>query len=199
MQEEESNLNGLPIPNSSLSREQLKFTSVQRSNSSPSLLSSSGENLDPRDSQSEIVVIDNLIADRKEEIIHDKSDGSLLSSKLQQPEDLSINPLSRQDRVASPASPSPSSESSSLHDEVKELPDFRKARGHTISVVQSGREGLRSAARSSNKDSGRGGISPSFVFLQLYYDGVFNSATSNASAPIIIPQNEVSRCCLLIL
>jgi hypothetical protein len=141
-------------------------------------------------------VIDNLIADRKEEITPDKSEGSLLSSKLQQPQDLPINPLSRHEGVVSPASPSPSSGSSSLHDEVKELPDFRKARGHTISVVQSGREGLKSG-RSGMKDPGKGGISPSFVFLQLYYDGVFNSASSNASAPIIIPQNEVSFSCLL--
>ncbi|XP_061175149.1 tuberin-like isoform X1 [Saccostrea echinata] len=198
---EESDPNGLAIPTPSISREQMKFTSLQRSNSSPSLLSSSGENLDPRDSQSEIVMIDNLMAARKEEITQDKPDSSLLASKLEHPENLPIKPndtLAKQDQVASPTSPSPSSESSSLHDEVKELPDFRKARGHTISVVQPLRDGLKSGGP-GNKDQGRGGTSPSFIFLQLYYDGVFSSATSSSSSPIVIPQNETTTRALKML
>lgn len=195
IQREESDPNGLAIPPPSISKEQLKFTSLQRSNSSPSLLSSSGENLDPRDSQSEIVMIDNLqIAERKGEITQDKPETSMLSSKLQHPQDLPLqtdHPHPTQNQIVSPASPSPSSESSSLHDEVKELPDFRKVRGHTISVVQSTRDGLKSGG-SGGKELGKGGINPSFVFLQLYYDGVFSSATNNSTSPLVIPQNDVS-------
>ncbi|XP_034313756.2 tuberin isoform X2 [Magallana gigas] len=199
---EESDPNGLAIPPPSISKEQLKFTSLQRSNSSPSLLSSSGENLDPRDSQSEIVMIDNLqIAERKGEITQDKPETSMLSSKLQHPQDLPLqtdHSHPTQNQIVSPASPSPSSESSSLHDEVKELPDFRKVRGHTISVVQSARDGLKSGG-SGGKELGKGGINPSFVFLQLYYDGVFSSATNNSTSPLVIPQNDTTTRALKML
>ena len=189
---EDSDPNGLAIPPPSISKEQLKYTSLQRSNSSPSLLGSSGDNLDPRDSHSEITIMDNLLVSRKEELANDKPDSSMLSSKLQHPRDLPVRPSTPNNEVTSPDCASPSSEASSLHDEVRELPDFRKSRGHTISVVQSLREGLKSGG-SGAKDSGKGGINPSFIFLQLYYDGVFSSATNNPTGPLLIPQNDVSH------
>ncbi|XP_022317676.2 tuberin-like isoform X3 [Crassostrea virginica] len=188
---EDSDPNGLAIPPPSISKEQLKYTSLQRSNSSPSLLGSSGDNLDPRDSQSEITIMDNLLASRKEELANDKPDSSMLSSKLQHPRDLPVRPSTPNNEVTSPDCASPSSEASSLHDEVRELPDFRKSRGHTISVVQSLREGLKSGGPGA-KDSGKGGINPSFIFLQLYYDGVFSSATNNPTGPLLIPQNDTT-------
>lgn len=92
-------------------------------------------------------------------------------------------------------SPSPdSSETSSLHDEVGELPvTLRRQRGHTIAAIQQtgilptgqGNQDVGSAR--SGKDS-KVGVSPSFVFLQLYHSGQLPVS----DVPLLLPNNEVS-------
>jgi hypothetical protein len=83
---------------------------------------------------------------------------------------------------------SPESSESSVHDELSELPSIRKARGHTISVVPPDRNHDDSRPTTA-RDTGRGGINPSFVFLQLYFGGMLNSGQE---LPILLPQSDVS-------
>lgn len=83
---------------------------------------------------------------------------------------------------------SPESSESSVHDELTELPSVRKARGHTISVVPPDRSHDDSRLTTA-RDTGRGGINPSFVFLQLYFGGMLNSGQE---LPILLPQSDVS-------
>jgi hypothetical protein len=83
---------------------------------------------------------------------------------------------------------SPESSESSVHDELTELPSVRKARGHTISLVPPDRSHDDSRLTTA-RDTGRGGINPSFVFLQLYFGGMLNSGQE---LPILLPQSDVS-------
>lgn len=103
-------------------------------------------------------------------------------------------------------SPSPaSSEGSSTLDELTELPtnlNTQRQRGHTIHVTQQttndpshgqghrqsgGSFGAGGAGSGSSKETTRVGVSPSFVFLQLYHTGQLQVN----EAPILLPQNEV--------
>lgn len=91
-----------------------------------------------------------------------------------------------------------SSEASSSQDEVGELPiNLRRQRGHTIAAIQ--QTGF--APVSQNQDLGttrtgkdsKVGISPSFVFLQLYHSGQLQVN----EAPHLLPDNEVLNFLLL--
>ena len=89
-------------------------------------------------------------------------------------------------------SPSPaSSEASSTQDEVTELPNVKRLRGHTISVVTPASKLIKSmpvSQGSSSTESTRVGVSPSFVFLQLYHSGALNAGND---LPLLVPSNEV--------
>ena len=86
-------------------------------------------------------------------------------------------------------SPSPaSSEASSTQDEVSELPNVRRLRGHTISVVTPASKPSPTVPQSgSSTDTTRVGLPPSFVFLQLYHSVL---STGNEVA-LPVPNNEV--------
>lgn len=89
-------------------------------------------------------------------------------------------------------SPSPvTSEASSYVGEMPDLTIPRPRRSHTIAVAPSElrlqSEGL-DVHQIRYKDNMRGGISPSFVFLQLYHGGMLHSGNET---PVLLPQNEV--------
>lgn len=94
-------------------------------------------------------------------------------------------------------SPSPaSSEASSTPDEVGELPTtLRRPRGHTVAVTQmsgftdSSTQRKSQGSKSQLSGDSRVGISPSFVFLQLYHNGQLPVN----DLPILLPNNEVRR------
>jgi hypothetical protein len=92
-------------------------------------------------------------------------------------------------------SPSPvSSESSSILDEVGELPtNLKRHRGHTVAATQStssqSNVSVPPGAKGQGSDSGRVGISPSFVFLQLYHNGQIQVN----EAPILLPNNDTTE------
>jgi hypothetical protein len=48
---------------------------------------------------------------------------------------------------------------------------------------------IRKNRLTTARDTGRGGINPSFVFLQLYFGGMLNSGQE---LPILLPQSDVS-------
>lgn len=81
-----------------------------------------------------------------------------------------------------------SDQSSSITDSVSELPNVRKMRGHTISVMSSAADESK-GSRGRDLSGSPGGINPSFVFLQLYHGLLAQSSTE---APIQLPSNDVS-------
>ena len=92
-------------------------------------------------------------------------------------------------------SPSPaSSDTSSTIDDVGELPSqLPRHRGYTISVVQhSGAHSDNGVPKGSKgpgtSDNTKMGVSPSFVFLQLYHSGHVQSS----DVPLLLPNNDVS-------
>ncbi|XP_060063486.1 tuberin-like isoform X4 [Ylistrum balloti] len=178
---------------------------LKRSNSSPSLLSGSADNVDMKESISDMALVDVNRAEREVATKVPNQPAHLNSAQLSL--SLSDNhrqrppPLTNLSQPSSPLksvhhhldlAPSPdSSETSSLQDEVTDLPAFRKLRGHTISIVTDtkGEEKFvqgRSKAITP-KESGRGGINPSFVFLQLYQGGVLHQGND---MPILLPDNQ---------
>ena len=88
-------------------------------------------------------------------------------------------------------SPSPvSSETSSSQDEVGELPSNLRRRGHTVASTPA--KSTVSVSDSFLKGGGakeltRVGISPSFVFLQLYHSGQLHTSAT----PYLLQNNEV--------
>ncbi|XP_053386314.1 tuberin-like isoform X2 [Mercenaria mercenaria] len=92
-------------------------------------------------------------------------------------------------------SPSPaSSEASSTFDEVGELPShIMRQRGFTISVTQpsSGHPdpGPPRSKSSGTSDTSRVGVSPSFVFLQLYHSG----QVQVNDVPLLLPNNGTTE------
>ncbi|XP_033750286.1 tuberin-like isoform X2 [Pecten maximus] len=201
---------------------------LKRSNSSPSLLSGSADNVDMKESISDMALVDvnraerdgvpgnnpqsqTALPNKDEQEVPSGSNApsqsghpssanlslSLSNSHRQRPPPLAIN-------LSQPNSPvkgihhhldfaqSPdSSDTSSLQDEVTDLPAFRKLRGHTISIVTDSKgEDNYVQGRSkviTPKESGRGGINPSFVFLQLYQGGVLHQGND---MPILLPDNQ---------
>lgn len=87
-------------------------------------------------------------------------------------------------------SPSPeSSETSSLHDEVADLPvSMRRQRGHTIAAIQTTSPTSQTQDLSRTGKDTKVGISPSFVFLQLYHNGQLQVN----DVPLLLPENEVT-------
>lgn len=223
---------GLAIPKSSTQQTSASHLSLmKRSNSSPSLLSSSCDTMDTRDSISDIGIADFGKSGESLET------GARLYQRQTSYEGLSAGHTEGLPRVSSPDlhnlrpdhlkletahsmnrdivskenngghqnfSPSPaSSECSSTHDEVSELPAIRKTRGHTISIVTTATESKSDQMFSGTrpkvtpvKESGRGGVNPSFVFLQLYHGGMLNHANEK---PLLLPQNEVNNVMMCIL
>ena len=89
-------------------------------------------------------------------------------------------------------SPSPaSSEASSTMDEVAELPNLRRLRGHTISVVNPATKHVGASPVGQGGSGGepiRVGVPPSFVFLQLYHSGALQAG---GETPLLVPSNQV--------
>ena len=96
-------------------------------------------------------------------------------------------------------SPSPaSSEASSTMDEVAELPNLRRLRGHTISVVNPATKRVGASPVGhcgSGNEPTRVGVPPSFVFLQLYHSGALQAGGENLYWCLVIrQQKEVLNC-----
>ena len=69
---------------------------------------------------------------------------------------------------------------------------FRKQRSNTFSVMSGSSEEKKSASEKLlllSKEATRSGLSPSFVFLQLYHSAFFGRT---GDRPIVLPQSEVS-------
>ncbi|XP_060567265.1 tuberin-like isoform X2 [Ruditapes philippinarum] len=93
-------------------------------------------------------------------------------------------------------SPSPaSSDTSSTFDEVGELPSqLPRHRGHTVSVVQHSNARADNGVPKTSKgtgssDNSKVGVSPSFVFLQLYHSGQVQSS----DVPLLLPNNDTTE------
>ncbi|KAL4240095.1 Tuberous sclerosis 2-like protein [Mactra antiquata] len=93
-------------------------------------------------------------------------------------------------------SPSPaSSEASSTPEEVGELPaSLKRPRGHTVAGTQlSGLSDTSSSLKSQSSKPMSGdskvGVSPSFVFLQLYHNGQIQVNDT----PLLLPNNEATE------
>lgn len=196
---------------------------LKRSNSSPSLLSGSADNVDMKESISDMALVDVNRAERdgthgsntqSPHLHRDENEtASNATSQSSHPKSANLSlslsdnyghrlpPLTNLSQPSSPvkafhhhldlAQSPDSSDTSSLQDEVTELPAFRKLRGHTISIVTDAKsEDKFQQGRSkviTPKESGRGGINPSFVFLQLYQGGVLHQGTE---MPILLPDNQ---------
>ena len=189
---------------------------LKRYNSSPSLVSSScdgldGNEVDARDSLSESIVVQV----NKHEFVQPLSNPSsplktngTKNGKVhvsESPKKIAIRNAKGIEIDPGAVNLSPSSVSSNASsfscDEVAELPNIRKVRGHTVSIVQPSKDsqikdevlGLKSKV-SGVKDTGRGGVNPSFVFLQLYHGGALHHSND---VPILLPQTEVYNTLLL--
>ncbi|KAK3091724.1 hypothetical protein FSP39_022166 [Pinctada imbricata] len=203
--------NGLEIPRPVSSELDEHGPTLKRYNSSPSVIGSSCDDLDEhdidvRDALSESIVVEvnkheYIEEDRKSgisSVASDKIDGTSQSHEEQnKTKNIEIKPnlQSVQNHLLQNMSPSPAnSEASSAYDEVSELPSIRKVRGHTVSVAQPSKDsrlreevsGLKSKVVGV-KDAGRGGVNPSFVFLQLYNGGLLSNGSD---APLLLPQSE---------
>ena len=90
-------------------------------------------------------------------------------------------------------SPSPaSSEASSTctMGEVAELPNLRRLRGHTISVVNPATKHVGASPVGQGGSGGeptRVGVPPSFVFFQLYHSGALQAG---GETPLLVPSNR---------
>ncbi|KAJ8319018.1 hypothetical protein KUTeg_004109 [Tegillarca granosa] len=208
-------VNGLAIPRRNSKEDQLGLSSMLRkSTSSPSLLSSSSDTLDQRDSLSETVVI-NLNRDGAEpertvsmESLKQKDDKKIVWMEVNssRPVDLPLKDgqgkeIAKMKKSSSienvlihQISPSPvSSETSSIHDEVAELPAFKRARGHTIASGMERRSTDLAHMKyrtTGIRESIKGGINPSFVFLQLYHGGFLHSGND---MPLLLPESEAIK------
>lgn len=172
---------------------------LKRSTSSPSLLETGNNHSGEKDFMPSPIADSNKLLHDSESNLHKtvvdgpkvKEDGMNLSLVSNRPSN-----ISKSTNILSPTSPntvnlpqlslSPESSESSAQDELPDLPAFKKQRGHTISVVtpERGHE-----ERSGAKDAGRGGINPSFVFLQLYFGGMLHHG---GEMPLLLPQSDVS-------
>ena len=86
-------------------------------------------------------------------------------------------------------SPSPaSSEASSTMDEVAELPNLGRLRGHTISIPATKLVSASPVGQGGNGEPTRVGVPPSFVFLQLYHSGALQAGSDT---PLLVPSNQV--------
>ncbi|KAK3596585.1 hypothetical protein CHS0354_015120 [Potamilus streckersoni] len=106
-------------------------------------------------------------------------------------------PSNFQSMLSKQLNPSPaSSDASSNLDEVSELPNVRKLRGHTVSVVSAFDTQHRGTLRdtgsvdSSNKEPTKLGLNPSFIFLQLYHSGILQAGNET---PILLPHSEMTE------
>ncbi|XP_067671125.1 tuberin-like isoform X1 [Haliotis asinina] len=87
---------------------------------------------------------------------------------------------------------SSSSQDSSLQEEVADIPPAKK-RGHTISVMSPAQDVRQSEDTDPKGGKGgrgkefRGGVSPSFVFLQLFHN---HPLFSGSDTPVLLPQTE---------
>ncbi|XP_021346638.1 tuberin-like isoform X4 [Mizuhopecten yessoensis] len=183
---------------------------LKRSNSSPSLLSGSADNVDMKESISDMALVDVNRAEREvgpsinahSQSAHSNSANLSLSLSDNHERRRPPPPLTNLSQPTSPVkgshhlldlSQSPdSSETSSLQDEVTDLPAFRKLRGHTISIVTTDSKGEEKYVQGRSKvitpkESGRGGVNPSFVFLQLYHGGMLHQGND---MPILLPDNQ---------
>ncbi|XP_071106055.1 tuberin-like isoform X2 [Haliotis cracherodii] len=85
-----------------------------------------------------------------------------------------------------------SSHDSSVQDEVSDLQPVKK-RGHTISVMSPAQDVRQSddtdpkGAKGGRSKEFRGGVSPSFVFLQLFHN---HPLFSGSDTPVLLPQTE---------
>ena len=141
------------------------------------------ENLDEHDVKTGKGAESKLDAVSSEHVVETKDNDHLADSRP--PEYHSM--LSRQ------LSPSPaSSEASSTMDEVTELPDLRRLRGHTVSVVTPTTKLMKATpiAQGGSGEPTRVGVPPSFVFLQLYHSGALQAGSD---MPLLVPSNEVSN------
>ncbi|XP_035825381.1 tuberin isoform X2 [Aplysia californica] len=98
------------------------------------------------------------------------------------------------DRAAVEDSPNESSTPSSLQDEVPELRQLKR-RGHTISVMSPAGQVRHSDDYDGRLQSGgpkdaKGGLSPSYVFLQLYQ---CHPMVQNQEVPLRVPDNDKFR------
>ncbi|XP_063445540.1 tuberin-like isoform X1 [Mytilus trossulus] len=173
---------------------------LKRSTSSPSLLETGNNHSGEKDPMPSPIADSNKLLHDSESNLHKtvvdgpkvKEDGINLNVVSTRPSN-----ISKSTNILSPTSPntvnlpqlslSPESSESSAHDELPDLPAFKKQRGHTISVVtpERGHE-----ERSGGKDAGRGGINPSFVFLQLYFGGMLHHGDE---MPLLLPQSDVMK------
>lgn len=144
-------------------------------------------------------ITDDLTATKSTEVRECAQQASQ-SDKLDLDKDVSLSaPKEYTSMLTKQLSPSPaSSDTSSTQDEVGELPSgIRKVRGHTIAVVQpSGSPSEHGASKllfssksSGSNDSSKVGVSPSFVFLQLYHSG----QVQINEVPLLLPNNEVGK------
>ncbi|XP_046568318.1 tuberin-like [Haliotis rubra] len=85
-----------------------------------------------------------------------------------------------------------SSQDSSVQDEVADLPPVKK-RGHTISVMSPAQDVRQledtdpKGGKAGRSKEFRGGVSPSFVFLQLFHN---HPLFSGSDTPVLLPQTE---------
>ena len=198
----------------------LSPNSLWRSNSSPSILSGSLDTMSPRDSISDIVQFgppppkgdkskpstaagDSPLQEDKDSpdsIVKDTllplTDQSVkekpsLPQVLFKVENSQSVPKEYTSLLTKQLSPSPeSSETSSVQDEVAELPvNLRRQRGHTIAAIKQTSPTMHDIGTGRTGKDSKVGISPSFVFLQLYHSGQLQLH----DAPLLIPDNEVSN------
>ena len=124
----------------------------------------------------------------------DKHDSEVISETREEDIDQPTDgrPSEFHSMLSKQLSPSPaSSESSSTQDEVSELPNVRRLRGHTISVITPAAKLVKATpiTQGPSSESVRVGVPPSFVFLQLYHSGALNAGND---MPLLVPNNEVS-------
>ncbi|XP_052262650.1 tuberin-like isoform X2 [Dreissena polymorpha] len=234
----------LSIPSSdSAKNHDIQLGSLRRTNSSPSVLSGSGDTLSPRDSISDVVQFSqhqrqeklksytkslepiasssssssgkgyqesssNATSVSKDSIVPEMAPQKHLdfkeSDKSSQFDSVQVKQTVNKEftsMLTKQLSPSPaSSEASSILDEVGELPsNLKRQRGHTVATVtpampsqQCGRQNGRGT---ENKEPFKVGISPSFVFLQLFHNGQLQVN----EPPLLLPNNEATQRAMKIL
>lgn len=180
---------------------------LKRSTSSPSLLETGSNHSSEKDLQTQLLSDINKQYHDSDSHLHKAGiDGTSISTSMDRNHLSASRPTnltSKSSEVISSSSKlnlahsaeyslSPGSSESSAHDEVPDLPAFRKPRGHTINVIPQDRG---HEEKTGVKDSGKGGNSPSFVFLQLYFSGLLHAGQE---MPILLPQTEVFSCSLLL-